>query len=60
VPVSHMVSFVYWVLEPIPHTITGYLIEIFNIAFISVLVGIPLYLLERYLHNRAITTIVKL
>jgi len=60
VPVSMLVGFILWVLEPIPHTIAGYLIEVFNIIFISALVGIPLYLLERYLHERTITTVVRL
>lgn len=60
VPASHIISFVYWVLAPIPHTIAGYFIEVFNIAFMSALVGIPLYLLERYLHDRSITTVVRL
>jgi len=60
VPVSMIVGFILWVLEPIPHTIAGYLIEIFNIIFISALVGIPLYMLERYLHERTITTVVRL
>lgn len=60
VPVSMVVGFILWVLEPIPHTIAGYLIEIFNIIFISALVGVPLYLLERYLHERTITTVVRL
>lgn len=59
IPVSYVVRFIYWVMEPVPHTVAGYLIEIFNIAFVSALVGIPLYLLERYLHNRAITTVVR-
>lgn len=59
VAVSHVVSFVYWVMEPIPHTMAGYLIEIFNIIFMSSLIGIPLYMFERYLHDRNITTVVK-
>lgn len=60
VPVSMVIGFILWVLEPIPHTIAGYLIEVFNIIFISALVGVPLYLLERYLHERTITTVVRL
>jgi predicted Zn finger-like uncharacterized protein len=60
VPLIYCVSFVYWVLAPIPHTISGYLIEILNILFTGALVGIPLYLLERYLHERKITSVVKL
>jgi predicted Zn finger-like uncharacterized protein len=60
VPLLYSISFVYWVLAPIPHTISGYLIEILNIIFMSALVGVPLYLLESYLHERKITSVVKL
>lgn len=60
VPLSYIVSFVSWVLAPIPHTISGYLIEVLNILFMSALVGVPLYLLERYLHERKITSVVNL
>lgn len=60
VPLSYIIGFISWVLAPIPHTISGYLIEIFNILFMSALVVAPLYLLERYLHERKITSIVKL
>jgi predicted Zn finger-like uncharacterized protein len=59
VPLSYAISFVYWVLAPIPHTIGGYLIEILNILFMSALAGVPLYLLESYLHERKITSVVK-
>jgi predicted Zn finger-like uncharacterized protein len=60
VPLSYIIGFIYWVLAPIPHTISGYLIEILNILFMSALVGMPLYLLERYLHERKITSVVSL
>ncbi|MBV5341273.1 MAG: zinc-ribbon domain-containing protein [Deltaproteobacteria bacterium] len=60
VPLSYVIEFVFWVLVPIPHTISGYLIEILNILFFSALIGVPLYLLERYLHDRKITTVVNL
>lgn len=60
VPLSYIISFVYWVLAPIPHTISGYLIEMLNILFMGALAGVPLYLLERYLHDRKITSVVKL
>ena len=60
VPLAYGLSFVYWVLAPIPHSTSGYLIEILNILFMSALVGIPLFLLERYLHERKITSVVKL
>jgi predicted Zn finger-like uncharacterized protein len=60
VPLSYIISFVYWVMEPIPHTIGGYFIEVLNFVFMSALVGVPLFVLERYLHDRKITSIVKL
>ena len=60
VPLLYIISFINWVLAPIPHTISGYLIEILNILFMTALAGVPLYLLERYLHERKITSIVKL
>lgn len=60
VPLSYIIGFIYWVLAPIPHTFSGYLIEILNIVVMSALAGVPLYLLERYLHERKITSIVKL
>lgn len=58
VPLSYIISFISWVLSPIPHTISGYLIEIMNILFMSALAGVPLYLLESYLHKRKITSVV--
>jgi predicted Zn finger-like uncharacterized protein len=60
VPLYYVISFIYWVMAPIPHTISGYLIEILNILFMSALAGVPLYLLEQYLHERKITSVVKL
>ena len=60
VPMSYLISFIYWVLAPISHTISGYLVEVLNILFMSALVAGPLYLLERYLHERKITSVVKL
>ncbi len=60
VPLLYIIGFIFWVLAPITHTISGYLIEILNILFMSALVGVPLYLLELYLHERKITSIVKL
>lgn len=60
VPLTYIITFVYWVLAPIPHTISGYLIELLNILFMGALVGVPLYLLESYLHERKITSVVKL
>ena len=60
IPLSYITGFIYWVLAPIPHTVSGYLIEILNIIVMSALAGVPLYLLERYLRERKITSIVRL
>jgi predicted Zn finger-like uncharacterized protein len=60
VPLIYIITFVQWIIAPIPHTVSGYFIEILNIIFMSALVGVPLYLLERFLHDRKITSIVKL
>jgi hypothetical protein len=60
VPVSMAVRFVHWWIEPIPHTWNGYVIEFFNILFMSALIGIPAYLLIRFLATRRITSVVRL
>jgi predicted Zn finger-like uncharacterized protein len=60
VPLSMTVSFINWWIKPIPHTWSGYLIEFFNILFISALIGIPVFILIRYLEERRITSVVKL
>jgi len=60
VPVSMTVRFVRWWIAPIPHTWSGYFIEIFNILFVTALVGIPLYLLINFLDDKRIKSVVKL
>ncbi|OGU14933.1 MAG: hypothetical protein A2076_15610 [Geobacteraceae bacterium GWC2_53_11] len=60
VPLIYVISFINWVLAPISHTFSGYLIEILNVLFMSALVGGPMYVLEQYLHERNITSVVKL
>lgn len=60
VPLIYIITFVQWIIAPIPHTVSGYFIEILNILFMSALVGVPLFLLENFLHDRKITSIVKL
>lgn len=60
VPVSMTVKFIRWWIEPIPHTWGGYSIEIFNVLFVSALVGIPVYVLIRFLEDRRITSVVRL
>ncbi len=60
VPVSMSVRFVRWWIKPIPHTWGGYFIEIFNVLFITALLGMPLYLLITFLDDRRIRSVVKL
>jgi predicted Zn finger-like uncharacterized protein len=60
VPVSMAVSFVRWWIEPIPHTWGGYFIGVFNILFMTALVGIPLYLLINFLDDKRIRSVVRL
>jgi hypothetical protein len=60
VPVSMTVSFVRWWIEPISHAWGGYLIGVFNILFMTALLGIPLYLLINFLDDKRIKLVVKL
>jgi predicted Zn finger-like uncharacterized protein len=60
VPVSMTVNYVRWWIEPISHTWGGYMIGLFNILFMTALVGIPLYLLINFLDDRRIRSVVKL
>ncbi|GFE61241.1 zinc-ribbon domain-containing protein [Geobacter sp. AOG2] len=60
VPVYFIGGFVAWVLEPIPHSLSGYVIEVVNIVLMSALWCIPLFLLVRFLADRRITSVVKL
>lgn len=60
VPLVHLISFINWAMAPIPHTFSGYVIEFFNAVFVSALVGIPLYVLIRYLDERPVTSVVRL
>jgi predicted Zn finger-like uncharacterized protein len=60
VPVSMTASFVRWWIEPISHAWGGYIIGVFNILFMSALVGIPLYLLINFLDDKRIKSVVRL
>ena len=60
VPVSMTVSFVRWWIEPISHAWGGYVIGVFNILFLTALVGIPLYLLINFLDDKRIKSVVRL
>ncbi|MDR3581485.1 MAG: zinc-ribbon domain-containing protein [Oryzomonas sp.] len=59
VPVYFVTGFVVWIMEPIPHSISGYIIEVVNIALMTGLWCIPLFLLIRFLADRRITSVVK-
>lgn len=59
VPVYQVTEFVNWVLEPIPHVLLGYFVEIINILFVSALWGIPIFLLDRFLKDKRVTTVVR-
>lgn len=60
VPVLMFIRFLTWWFQPIPHTWGGYATNLFNIVFISALVGIPLYLLINFLDDKRIRSVVKL
>jgi predicted Zn finger-like uncharacterized protein len=60
VPLLYIISFISWTQAPIPHILSGYLVKILNIIFMSLIVGAPLFLLKRYLHNREITSVINL
>lgn len=60
VPALMVIRFLTWWLQPIPHTWGGYATNLFNIVFISALVGIPLYLLISFLDDKRIRSVVRL
>ena len=60
VPISMTVNYVRWWIEPISHTWGGYFIGLFNILFMTALVGIPLYLLINFLEDKRIKSVVRL
>jgi len=51
-------SFILWVLQPIPHTVSGYFIEIINMLFMSALICIPLFFVDRFLQDNRIAATV--
>lgn len=59
VPLIYIVKFIQWAMAPIPHTISGYLIEILNILCMSALTGVPLLLVIRLLRERNISSVFK-
>lgn len=60
IPLNLVVSFLQWVLQPIPHSIGAYFVELINIVFMSALFCGPLFLLERFLKDKRIVSVVKL
>lgn len=59
IPLYLVLSFVFWVLQPIPHSIGGYFVEIINILLMTLLFGFPPYLLERFLQDKRIVSVIK-
>lgn len=59
IPLYFIGGFVLWVMEPIPHSISGYFTEVVNIVLMTSLWCIPLFLLVRFLSDRRITSVVK-
>jgi predicted Zn finger-like uncharacterized protein len=60
VPIYLIISFISWILQPIPHTIGGYLIEIINMIIMSALFCIPLFLTDNFLKDKRVVSVVKL
>ncbi len=60
IPLYLLTGFVRWVLQPISHSVSGYFIEIINTIFMLALFGIPLVLLDRFLQDKKIVSVVKL
>ncbi|MDD2852917.1 MAG: zinc-ribbon domain-containing protein [Desulfuromonadaceae bacterium] len=58
VPGYYIFTYISWLLAPIPHTVSGHLVELINIVVMGALLCAPLYLFERFLHNRKITSVV--
>ena len=59
VPAYFVMGFVDWVMEPIPHPVKGYIVEVVNIVFMTALWCIPMFLLVRFLADRRITAVMK-
>lgn len=60
VPLYFVTGFVVWVMEPIPHSMSGYFSEVLNIILMTALWCIPQFLLVRFLSDRRITSVIKL
>jgi len=60
VPLYLLVCFVSWVLQPIPHSVGGYFLQLVNMALLTALFGIPLVLLDYFLRDKKIVSHVKL
>jgi predicted Zn finger-like uncharacterized protein len=59
-PLTHLFGIIGLMRDAIPHPITNYLIEFFNMFFMGALVGVPLFLLIRFLDDRRITSVVRM
>lgn len=60
VPLYLVICFIVWILQPIPHTISGYIIEIINMVIMSALFCIPLFLTDNFLKDKRVVSVVKL
>jgi predicted Zn finger-like uncharacterized protein len=60
VPLYLIICFVAWILQPIPHTISGYFIEILNMLIMSALFCVPLFLTDNFLKDKRVISVVKL
>jgi hypothetical protein len=60
IPLYLVISFVSWIMQPIPHSIGGYFVEIINIIFMTVLFGTPIFLLDRLLKDKRIVSVVRI
>jgi len=58
IPAYQVACFIIWILQPVPHTISGYLLEIISMLFISAIFCTPLFLLDRFLENKQIVSVV--
>ncbi len=60
IPIFLLFNFVSWIIQPVSHSIGGYLIEILNLLLMFALFCTPLFFLDRFLMDKRITSVVKL
>lgn len=52
VPAHLLISFFRWALQPIPHSVAGYFLQLFNLVVMAALFGVPLVLLDLFIRGR--------